>query len=394
MSEQNNIGIPEQELPVEEAPMAYEGPTVDDARLAELRMMASKVGPVGPQARPGRFAARRPGAVHTIDSNVRLEDPEQEERKEAQINLYQSYLNKRILKGRVIGIHEEFDRSAPDKMKYAAVTTYGPYKVLIPMEDFADVDLEDMTRRFQKNNPDQTLAGATKVYLEHRLDAEIDFIVTRMADTGSLDDTSFVGGSRKEAMRRTRIRYWFGTQNGQDAAYLINEGDKAQARIIANARGGIRVEIFGVESFIPAAELSYSMIQDCAKIEKFSVGKKIVVRLMSINRNADDDYSVEFTASHKAALPDPRDAGLKLFQDGGIYVGTINYIVTPTAERPNRNPSVFVKLAEGVQALCPFPNGSVPPTPGAKVYVRITNHIDEKKFLFGRIQHIANFDQG
>lgn len=354
-----------------------------EATLSELKLLAEKRGPVGPAARPGRFAPRRAGTIHSVDNNVRVEDVEARERKLAQITLYQSFVNKRVLSGNVIGVRPAFDRGSPNKMHYYVIVPNGPYQVYIPVEKFTDTDMEELCKSYQRNDPSKTVEDATKIYLQSRLGAEIEYVVTNLPEDGDLENSMVVGGNRVEAMRRNRIHFWFGTTTA--GTNLININDKAQARVIAVARSGIRVEIFGVESFIRSRDLAWNMIQDAA--EYFSVGDRVTVLITDIKRDMDNDYAVEFSASVKLAAPDPRDNGLRLFADGGIYTGVINYIRVPEMD-DNRRPAVFVKLADGVQCMCPFPNGTVAPAQGSKVYVRITNHDDQRKFLFGRITHM------
>lgn len=356
--------------------------------LDELKAMAMKApGPSGPAARPGRFSNRASGTVHAATSVGIVEDTEAKERQKAMIDFFQSYLRKRILTGHIKGVRSMFDRdSASNNLHYFVTVSYPPYQVFIPIEKFTNTDMEAMWRRFAENGSTKTLEDTIKTYLEARIDGEVDFIISNLPEDGSLETALFVGGDRAEAMRYNRIRFWYGTQ--KDGTPLIREGDKAQARIVSVIRGGIHIEVFGVETFIPARELSYSLIQDCK--QQYHPGSPITVVITDIKRNEENDYAVSFTASAKRAMADPRIAGLILYQPNGVYVGEINYLSLPDADHPKRKPTVFVKFQDGVQCLCPFPNGSIPPQQGAKVFVRVTSQDTERRGLYGLITHVES----
>lgn len=342
----------------------------------------------GPRAVPGHFLARRSGMIHSASGRTDYEDEAEVQRKRALLDIFQSYNRKRRLTGTVKGVKPVFKRGTghDDDMPYYVVVAYGPYQVYIPDTKFTEMSPETVLAIYRQRDPNCTMANAMKIYLQSRINAQVEFVVTDLPNDGSQDEreSTLVGGDRAEAMYRSRVNYWFGKQN--NGADLINEGDIAMARIICTSRQAIRVELFGVETSIRARELSWSMIQDVAENDKFQAGKEIKILITSITRN-EADYSVEFTASVKRADPDPRIAGLRLYSDFGVYLGTIRYIEPPSAETRSRG-GVFVELDEGVQCMCPFPNGTVPPSRGCKCYVFITNHDDEKLYLYGRITYI------
>ena len=397
MDKMPELGIAEQ--PEQAAPEVAASIPEEDALLtAELAMekeesaaqdRAKKRGrSSGPRAVPGHFAARRSGMMHSASGRTDYVDEAEVERKRALLDIYQSYNRKRCLSGTVKGVKPVFERGTghDDDMPYYVIVAYGPFQVYIPDTMFTEMSPESILAVYRQHDPNRTMADAMKIYLQSRINSQVDFVVTDLPTDGSLDEreSTLVGGDRAEAMRRNRINFWFGKQS--TGADLINEGDVAMARIISTSRQAIRVELFGVETSIRSRELSWSMIQDVSENDKFQPGNEVKILITGINRN-ESDYSVEFTASVKRAEPDPRIAGLRLYSDGGVYLGTIRYIEPPTAESRSRG-GVFVELEEGVQCLCPFPNGTVPPSRGSKCYVVVTNHDDEKLYLFGRITHI------
>lgn len=376
---------------IEASPAVVEENGDDATELAMLRLMSqSKKRRSAPNAKPGHFAPRPNGTIHSIDGGARVMNPALAEKRKAEISLYQSFVNKRILKGQVLGVKHEFDRAIDGKLHYYVMVKHGPYQVIIPLEKFTTTNMEDLLAMYQTRDPEKTMEDAMKIYLNSRLNAEIDYVVTNIDTEGGLDASMTVGGDRNEAMQRNRIHFWYGTTT--DGQPLIKVGDKAQARVIAVSRKGIRIEIFGVESFVPYRELSWVMVDDAHT--EFNVGEKVTVVITSIDRALDKDYAVSYSASVKQALPDPRDEGMKMFTPNGVYMGTITYIRVPTEQNPNARPAVFVELMEGVQCMCRFPLGSVPPQRGAKAAVTIIAQEQEKKYLYGNINHIYPLDNG
>ena len=235
-------------------------------------------------------------------------------------------------------------------------------------------------RQKDRGNVNITVPETTIRYLQNRLDAEIDFIIMRIPRDEQNETNAYVLGSRLQAMRQKRIRYWYGkTTDGKD---LIKVGDKCEARIIAVASRGIRVEVFGVEAFIDYHELSWAMIQDART--QFFVGHTLSVKILDIIRHPEQDYAVEYKASVKAAQSDPRDVGMEMFMPTGEYRGTIAYI----RAEGDQDPRVFVRLADGVQCACEWPSGPTPPMVGCEVRVFITHQRKNMKHLFGRILHV------
>lgn len=351
-----------------------------EKELEDYKKQANKTAPAAFNVRPGSFGLRKGNTIHGIDSQV-VSTKEDEEKTQASIDLYQSYLRKMPLSGKVYGIQPQYDRDG-NGINYYASIKYGPFLVIIPCDAFSTVPMSEFAEQMRTHSPDATEADAAKVYMTSRLGAEVDFIVSHKPN---LDETGAVAGNRVMAMEQKRVRFWFGTQpNGE---YLMNEGDCAEARVVAVSRNGIRIEIYGVETFIRSKELSWLMLQDATT--EFKPGDRVIVRLMSITRAKDYDYAVEYEASLKRAQKDPREEALKFFVPGGKYSGTINYIRLPSAENPKARPALFVKLSDGVQCACEFPNIDLPLTVGTNVTVTISHCDLEKKFLFGKIYHIS-----
>ncbi len=382
--------VPPTEEPEEPAATIDQQAAAREELRQELRNMAMSGNNHqnrGPAPRPGVFRSKREGQGITADREGAYNDPEVAARREAEIEIYQSYLRKRVLTGRVIGVRRHFASNAAGKMQYYAMVMTDKYQVLIPYDKFTDTDFEALCMRYRERDPNKTVEDTLQKYLNDRLNAEVDFTISQVATDDNPNGSIVVAGDRLDAMYRQRVYHWFGI-NRTTGEYQLQVGTKVEARIIMTALKGIRVEVFGVETFIRSRDLDYTFIQD-ARTE-FEVGKRVWVVLTDIKRDKENDYAVEFSASVRDAKPDPREKSMGVYMEGSVFVGEINYTQYPTPERPNVRPAVFVKLPhEGIQVSCPFPSGPVPPTTGAKCYVTITNRDLKKNKLYGRINHIV-----
>ena len=361
-----------------------------DMQLSELELIGKSENRGGPKARPRTTARRRThNMIHNVDRSY--VDPEEIRKKTEIVEIYQSFYKKRILTGRIVGVRPIYDNRNNDngKMRFIVTVKRGSTLIYIPFEKFTSVSMSQLVTAARERHPERSEYAIIMGYLRSRLNAEVDFIVTNLPESvPSTDELMIVGGSRVQAMRRQRIFQWYQT-DGEN--YNILVGDKAQARIVTVARNGIRVELFGVETMISSRDLSWSMIQDATAF--YDTGKNVIIKITDITRNEEDDYAVSFTASVKEAKDDRREEGLQTYIENGLYAGQISYIRVPSERNPDAKPAIFVTLEEGIQCLCPFPLGAIPPRIGRKCTVRITNRSERTKNLYGLITHVFPKDQ-
>lgn len=64
-----------------------------------------------------------------------------------------------------------------------------------------------------------------------------------------------------------------------------------QARVIAVAEKVVRAEIFGIETSIPARDLSFDWLGDAR--ERFHVGEHILVRILNVEGDTPETLSVQ-----------------------------------------------------------------------------------------------------
>lgn len=258
----------------------------------------------------------------------------------------------RILTGSMYSVE-----STPSGMPYAAVL-YKDVRVIIPAGELIDLTpyegMDDVRREI--NGILNTMLGA-----------EIDFIPKGIDERNQL-----VTGSRKEAMEQLRERFYIRpTIAGQP---LLLEGGLAEAKVISVSPKLVTAELFGVDTVIPAQELSWSWVADAREV--FHVGDRIVVRILEIRVR---DGGIDLKASVRHAGKDPFENIEAKIHPQQNYVGTI---------KTEGYRTIRVTLLENLDCFCPFPDWMHTVVPGAKVSVKVTYLNLETRRISGRILRV------
>ena len=231
-----------------------------------------------------------------------------------------SHIARRILTGMLGGI-EQMENGTT-----VAVVDYKGYRIAIPLKEMGILTLNGM-------HPDQykEYVRRQQKLLNNMLGADIDFIVK-----GIDLETRSVVGSRKDAMLKKRKTFYM--EHNEDGSYKIYNGRIVQARVLAVAEKGIRVEVFGVECSIMARDLSWDWIGDAH--DRFSVGDRILVRVLTVDRESVENITV--TADVKSVTEPDRRPNLSLCRIQSKYAGRVTDV---------HNGVIYVRLTNGVNAI-------------------------------------------
>ena len=270
------------------------------------------------------------------------------------LDLLASLRSRHILTGKLEGV-ESSEAGDP-----RAVLHYGSFKVLIPSFEMMEPP-EDM----RGMNPNDVM----RYLISKRLGAEIDFIVK-----GIDQEAGVVVASRNEAMTVRRRQFYFGQD--REGNNILYEGAVAEARVTSVIRSGIFVELFGVETYIPATEVSYQRILDCGKL--YAVGQKVLVKILNIDRS--QPKRIQVSVSIKQTKKNPYDSIVEKYIPGNHYIGTVTMVDVN---------GVFVALDGGVDCLCVYPVRGIPLI-GSRVTVRIYKVNPDTKRITGDIVHTAS----
>lgn len=230
-----------------------------------------------------------------------------------------AYRTRRILTGMLGGI-EKLEGGATITIVY-----YKNFRVVIPITEMMINLVED-----EMHNYGELSLRQNKI-VNTMLGCEIDFIIKGLDSK----ERSIVA-SRKDAMLKKRQIFFF--DQDSSGSPKVYPDRVVQARVISVAEKVVRAEIFGVETSIPARDLSFDWLGDAR--ERFHVGDHILVRIQEVK--AEDPEHISVRADVKSVEGDTSKANLALCKVQGKYAGTVEDI---------HNGTVFVRLQIGVNAI-------------------------------------------
>ena len=230
-----------------------------------------------------------------------------------------AYRTRRILTGMLGGI-EKLEGGATITIVY-----YKNFRVVIPITEMMINLIEDETHNYGE------LSLRQNKIVNTMLGCEIDFIIKGLDSK----ERSIVA-SRKDAMLKKRQIFYF--DQDSSGTPKVYPDRVVQARVISVAEKVVRAEIFGVETSIPARDLSFDWLGDAR--ERFHVGDHILVRIQEVK--AEDPEQISVRADVKSVEGDTSKANLALCKVQGKYAGTVEDI---------HNGTVFVRLQIGVNAI-------------------------------------------
>lgn len=216
-------------------------------------------------------------------------------------DVYESRQNTTILQAELMGLEEKIYQVSPEKKMLCGIVEIGQVRGLIPLE-FLGVDNREGAKRF---------IGEKIAFVVIGLDKENNFFV----------------GSRKEALRQMADR----------ALKRIDQGDKILAVVRQVYNSNIIVDIGGIQSSIPASEVSYGWVDSMHDL--FKVNDHIEAKVISI-----DKAKQEVKLSVKALQNNPWDRVHDYFKENGEYVAKVSGI----AEF-----GTYVTLRDGISGLGP-----------------------------------------
>jgi len=234
--------------------------------------------------------------------------------------IHNAYRTRKILTGQLGGVEQM------ENNKTIIIVDYKGFRVVIPLKEMMIEPNSGVSGKAYE----EFMIRKHKL-LSKMLGAEIDFIVR-----GIDSKTRAVVASRKEAMLKKRQTFYMDLDvNG---VHRIHEGRLVQARVIAVAEKGIRVEIFGVECSIVAKDLAWYWIGDAR--EYYSIGDNVLVRIQSVKR--DSVETIKVIADVRSVTQDNTLENLRKCKVQSKYAGKVTDI---------HKGVVFIRLSNGVNAI-------------------------------------------
>ena len=308
------------------ASAASEGSELTDNERKTLDEYARDSGSAVPQR--GRDRIARAAAEVEIPRNERIltidahDDVMTEDEREEIVwhEIRNSHISQQILTGSLDSLEQ-----TPSGF-IVAVATYKGFRIAIPLKEMLVLPNKWPSREARMEAMEQLPRQ-----INMRMGSEIDFIVK-----GIDSENRSVVASRRSAMLHKRQTFYM--DRAGTGLPMIYPGRIVQARVVAVADKVIRVEIFGVECAIRASGIAWEWIGNAR--EFYSVGDRVLVRVLSIDRPNVENISVK--ADIRSISKNTNHDNLKKCKPQDKYVGRVT---------DNLGGVVFIRLNNGVNAI-------------------------------------------
>ena len=300
---------------------AAESPVMLDDEALDTLFDEMDDAPVPPPPPVSRSAATRTPNASVLTLDVRGEVETKSDRENIIWHeIHNAYRTRKILTGQLGGVEQM------ENNKTIVIVDYKGFRVVIPLKE-----MMIQPNAGASNRAYEDLMTRKNKLLGKMLGAEIDFIIR-----GIDSKTRAVVASRREAMMKKRQTFYMDLD--ANGVHRIHEGRLVQARVIAVAEKGIRVEIFGVECSIVARDLAWYWIGDAR--EYYSIGDNVLVRIQSVRRDSLETIAV--TADVRSVTQDNTFENLRKCKVQSKYAGKVTDI---------HKGVVFIRLSNGVNAI-------------------------------------------
>ena len=300
---------------------AAESPVMLDDEALDALFDEVDDAPVPPPPPVSRSAATRTPNASILTLDVRSEVETKSDRENIIWHeIHNAYRTRKILTGQLGGVEQM------ENNKTIVIVDYKGFRVVIPLKEMMIQPNAGASSRAYED-----LMTRKNKLLGKMLGAEIDFIIR-----GIDSKTRAVVASRREAMMKKRQTFYMDMDT--NGVHRIHEGRLVQARVIAVAEKGIRVEIFGVECSIVARDLAWYWIGDAR--EYYSIGDNVLVRIQSVRRDSLETIAV--TADVRSVTQDNTFENLRKCKVQSKYAGKVTDI---------HKGVVFIRLSNGVNAI-------------------------------------------
>ena len=295
------------------------------------------------------------GQIITQDKENRMVFNPEYEKERTLTMLGKAIKNQTILSGIVSGVETTENGYA------VAVLYVEEHKVMIPLDKMG------ITETILEQASGSTLERKLETTVFRMIGSQIDYIPLSMDESEHL-----VVASRALAMEQLRIGYFVPT-DGKEA--IVKQGSIVEARILEKRYNKMRIEMFGVETWLKVRDMTYEWHADFSELSY--PDNLVLVKIMEIAEKEDE---IIITASGKEACEDNRLEKLKQMRVGSCYSGTITGIHVE---------NYYVRSDNGANVLVYLEGGYDVPAIGDRV-VFYLSHIDSKlKMGIGRIRKIS-----
>ena len=300
------------------------------------------------------YASDDNGRIVSVNGTLEAESADQKI-KDLKATLVDSFRNRHSLTGTISGVI-----TSPESSLIYAELYYEGVKVIFPMSE-----LVDAAEFADANNP----KAFAMSLMQNRQGSEIDFIVAG-------GDGESLAGTRREAMKQQRYRYYLRSDRNNDKeSYRIEIGKNVECRVVSVMMQNIILEVHGVETWEPISELSWSYIFDAR--ENYYPGMMLNAKVIFLDTADKDD--IKINVSVKQLLPNMQLKVSKSMNEGSSYCGKATYF--------DDSGHVYIKLNNGADCRCNCLAGMPRPQRDTRVIVLLKHIVirEKRAFLFGLV---------
>lgn len=279
---------------------------------------------------------------------------EYDEARDKFLDLIESLKTGRYLTDKIVGVEKHSSGGEP-----RAVIFHGDYKVII----MASM-LVNLPRDLRDHDPN----AVYHYLLTKRIGSEIDYVIK-----GIDPNSGLAVGNRKEAMENKRRFFYL--SHTREGTYRIYEGACCEARVMSVIPDGIFIDLFGIDTYIPLKELSYTRLTSA--MGYYEPGNRVLVKVIGLNR--EDPTKIRVTASVKQVSSNPIDKAIEKIEVGNNYGGTVTMADST---------GIFVNLDMGAECRCRYPYRNRPPK-GARVIVKVAGVDASRRLIWGNITYVT-----
>jgi ribosomal protein S1 len=228
--------------------------------------------------------------------------------------LYSAMSSGTILTGTLSGCETAKNVITPE-LAVQGIVDYGGVKIIIPAKEMWTKIPEGLSE--DASSKDKFKFYTSKV--SAMLNAQIDFLVERVDK-----DKNIACASRASAMAIRRKQNYIRKMHGETESRMekaVREKRRIEARVVSTSGTSVRIEIFGVETRVKAADACWRYVSKLSSV--FHPGQHIyvIVKDMRIDKNTGD---IAINASIKEATENMLLHNIKYYQEGSIQTGTIS----------------------------------------------------------------------
>lgn len=267
----------------------------------------------------------------------------------------------------------------------SAITFFEGKKVLIPYQDV----YMNSKLTVSPNETKESVMRRQKQILQTIVGCEVDYVIMDAVFIDHDPSQDVIRGSRVEALKRLQRRH-YDAENMRPGTIHVEAGNIYKGKIISLGNWGCRINVYGVDVQLRAADMTYRPIEDLRKL--YAPGEDIDVYIREVKKG-EDGY--EIVASCKIAELEQYRKNISRATIGDMMIARVSAVNTIKDEKGNRSiprASLFIDAIKmpAFASIIKSDGMRRPLRPGDSVLFRIDGISPNQPILTGAITRILD----